>query len=415
MARHGSLPPAADRSGAARARRHSPPRVARTRHHVLHRLRAGGRTGAERAPRRRSSRISLAASRLRRLVDPALPVRPGARPLRRRPARGVSQHGRALPCRRRRARGLPLGPCPQAGASGSCGLPRPRAVHREPRHLRALEYGHPEELLGGVLCVAAALAALGRRPVAAGLLLGLAVANKPWAVLAVVPVLLVLDRGHLRALAAAGAAAIAPVGPHGARGRRRRAGGEKRGDHHWTPVPALAGVVVRRRSQPGRGGQAGLPSAARMDGRDRAPVRDPASPAPLAGLRAPPARGTTGGRAPPCWPRPAARCLLGPWNITTTALRSPCASSAWEVVGGDKAGAPAGSAATLMTWLGSRSSPSYSPLTHWRLRTSLGACPSRSRSRGGARPSGQHARAAQRVAAALRRPAAAGPQGRAAS
>ena len=75
-----------------------------------------------------------------------------------------------------------------------------------PLTLRALEIGHPEELLGAVLCVAAVLAAGGGRPVIAGALLGLAVANKPWAVLAVAPVLIALSAGRLRALAAAGVA-----------------------------------------------------------------------------------------------------------------------------------------------------------------------------------------------------------------
>ena len=74
-----------------------------------------------------------------------------------------------------------------------------------PLTIRALEIGHPEELLGGVLCVGAALAAGARRPLAAGLLLGLAVANKPWAVLAIAPVVLMLPAGRMRALTAAAA------------------------------------------------------------------------------------------------------------------------------------------------------------------------------------------------------------------
>jgi hypothetical protein len=61
-----------------------------------------------------------------------------------------------------------------------------------PLTLRALELGHPEELLGACLCVAAVLLAASERPVWAGLALGLAVANKEWALLAVGPVLLVL-------------------------------------------------------------------------------------------------------------------------------------------------------------------------------------------------------------------------------
>jgi hypothetical protein len=83
-----------------------------------------------------------------------------------------------------------------------------------PITLRALEIGHPEELLGGALCVAAGLAAVGRRPVLTGVLLGAAVANKPWAVVAVIPVLLMLPHGRWRALAWAtgvGALLVAPM------------------------------------------------------------------------------------------------------------------------------------------------------------------------------------------------------------
>jgi len=52
----------------------------------------------------------------------------------------------------------------------------------------AIRLGHPEELLGGALCVGAALAALRGRWLAAGALLGLALATKQWAVIAVLPV-----------------------------------------------------------------------------------------------------------------------------------------------------------------------------------------------------------------------------------
>jgi hypothetical protein len=61
-----------------------------------------------------------------------------------------------------------------------------------PLTLRALELGHPEELLGASLCVAAVLLAGADRPVWAGLLLGAAVANKEWALPAIGPVLLAL-------------------------------------------------------------------------------------------------------------------------------------------------------------------------------------------------------------------------------
>ena len=66
-----------------------------------------------------------------------------------------------------------------------------------PVTLRALELGHPEELLGASACVAAALLAGAptvsrHRALAVGAVLGLAVANKQWALIAAGPVLLAL-------------------------------------------------------------------------------------------------------------------------------------------------------------------------------------------------------------------------------
>jgi hypothetical protein len=78
-----------------------------------------------------------------------------------------------------------------------------------PITLRALDVGHPEELLGAALCASAVLAGLRGRVTLAGLLLGLAVANKAWALLAVGPVLLALDGDRWRALALAGGVAAA--------------------------------------------------------------------------------------------------------------------------------------------------------------------------------------------------------------
>ena len=57
-----------------------------------------------------------------------------------------------------------------------------------PAALDAVQTGHPEEILGGVLCAAAVILAP-RRAVCAGLALGLALATKQWAVIAIVPVL----------------------------------------------------------------------------------------------------------------------------------------------------------------------------------------------------------------------------------
>ncbi len=83
-----------------------------------------------------------------------------------------------------------------------------------PITLRGLEFGHPEDLLGGCLCVAAVLSAERKRPLLAGLLLGLAIANKEWALLAAGPVLLVLEaRLRWRCAALAGASAAAILAP----------------------------------------------------------------------------------------------------------------------------------------------------------------------------------------------------------
>jgi hypothetical protein len=77
----------------------------------------------------------------------------------------------------------------------------------------ALRYGHPEELLGGVLCVAAVLAATRNRPIWAGVLLGLAVANKEWALVAAGPVLIALPDRRPRALLASAAVAASVLAP----------------------------------------------------------------------------------------------------------------------------------------------------------------------------------------------------------
>jgi hypothetical protein len=82
-----------------------------------------------------------------------------------------------------------------------------------PITLPALEYGHPEELLGAVLCIAAVLVATRNRPLWAGVLLGLAVANKEWALLAIGPVMIALPEHRLRALLAAGGIAALVLAP----------------------------------------------------------------------------------------------------------------------------------------------------------------------------------------------------------
>jgi hypothetical protein len=82
-----------------------------------------------------------------------------------------------------------------------------------PVTLRALETGHPEELLCAALAIGAVLAARDRRTVLAGVLLGLALATKAWAVLAIGPVLLALPARRVVALALAGGVAAAVLAP----------------------------------------------------------------------------------------------------------------------------------------------------------------------------------------------------------
>lgn len=82
-----------------------------------------------------------------------------------------------------------------------------------PITLLALETGHPEELLGAVLCVAAVLTALDDRPVWSGVLLGLAVANQEWALVAAGPVLLALPSRRGRAALAGAIVATGIVLP----------------------------------------------------------------------------------------------------------------------------------------------------------------------------------------------------------
>ena len=79
-----------------------------------------------------------------------------------------------------------------------------------PITLHALEVGHPEELLGACLCVAAVLLASEDRGLWAGAALGLAIANKEWALLAAGPVLMALP-GRRRVPCLATAIATAGV------------------------------------------------------------------------------------------------------------------------------------------------------------------------------------------------------------
>jgi hypothetical protein len=59
-----------------------------------------------------------------------------------------------------------------------------------PLVVKALQFGHPEEVLGAALCAGAMLAAMGRKAVLAAVLFGLALTTKQWALVVVGPMLL---------------------------------------------------------------------------------------------------------------------------------------------------------------------------------------------------------------------------------
>jgi hypothetical protein len=109
-------------------------------------------------------------------------------------------------------------PCLAAAAALGVGLARlgggergealliPVLAVLTPASLAAVKDGHPEELLTSALCVGAVLLAMSGRPALAGLALGLALASKQWAVLAVLPVLLAAGPGRRIRLATAAVA-----------------------------------------------------------------------------------------------------------------------------------------------------------------------------------------------------------------
>jgi hypothetical protein len=78
-----------------------------------------------------------------------------------------------------------------------------------PMVVKAVHWGHPEDLLATALAVGALLAAARGRAVLAGAMLGTAYASKQWAVVAGLPILLALPRGHARfVLCSCGTAAL---------------------------------------------------------------------------------------------------------------------------------------------------------------------------------------------------------------
>ena len=225
--------------------------------------------------------------------------------------------------------------------------------------LRCLTLGHPEEALGGALCAGAVLLALRDRPALAGAALGAAVATKPWALLAVGPVLVAAPgRRALVAAAAAGAAAaiLAPfaIADAGHLAATQRGAGLAGVTFHpqqlfWplhdVRTHEAAGVVYRGFSGPAWVARlshplivlAALPLTALFAlGRRRgAPAHDALALLALVLL---------------------VRCVLDPWNQPYYAIPCVLAVAAWEVTALRRAPvlAPAAAALTWLSFAGDR-------------------------------------------------------------
>jgi hypothetical protein len=205
-----------------------------------------------------------------------------------------------------------------------------------PVTLRALEIGHPEELLGGALCVGAVLAAGARRATLAAVLLGLAIATKAWGVLAIGPVLLAAG-GRVRVLAIAGgvtAAVLAPIVLAGG-GTALVEGARSTGStifqpwHLFWPLGSVEGPVL---------GGDGLPKAEgwRTPPAGLSPLTHPGIallvvPLSLLWARRRPRAGADDVLALLALLL-ALRCVLDPWNISYYVLPCLLALLAWEVL-----------------------------------------------------------------------------------
>jgi glycosyl transferase family 87 len=161
-----------------------------------------------------------------------------------------------------------LGSIPCVAAAGVLGLAVARWMERRgvslgacvativfcmvnPLTWEAVRLGHPEEVLGAALCVGAVLAALRGHAGRAGVLLGLALATKQWALIAALPMLAALPARRLRGalVAAAVAAALTlPLVAGNAGGfedatRQAAWGGER--VHPWNAVWPVAAAEDR--------------------------------------------------------------------------------------------------------------------------------------------------------------------------
>jgi hypothetical protein len=225
--------------------------------------------------------------------------------------------------------------------------------------LDLLDAGHPEEALAAALCVAAVLVAMGDRPVLTALALGAALAVKPWAVVAVGPVLLAAPRARVAVALGAFATAAAMYLPllavnsgqvvDGAHGVATTNGWIFKPQQIWWPLRTEQGFVD------GISGFAG-PAWVRAWSHPLVVAMALAISAAAGWRRFQLLRGRIAGSVEP---RDAllllaavglARCLFDPWNSAYYVLPCVLALAAWEALG--PRGLPALSAGVLaLTWV----------------------------------------------------------------
>jgi hypothetical protein len=224
-----------------------------------------------------------------------------------------------------------------------------------PIALRALVLGHPEELMCAAFVVGAVLAATRDRPLLAGLLLGLAVGSKAWAVLAIGPVALALPRRRVAALGlalAVAAALLVPLALGGAAAQAahgaRHTGAVFNPWQVWWPLGDVVNV-----------GYDGLPKpGARFAPGWLSPLTHPL----IAALVVPASLAWWRLRRRSDAPAPEqllallallllARCVLDPWNNVYYELPFLIALLAWEVLCRPWQPPVLTLAATILTWV----------------------------------------------------------------
>jgi hypothetical protein len=259
-----------------------------------------------------------------------------------------------------------------------------------PLTLGALELGHPDELLGAALCVAAVLLAARGRGAWAGVALGMAFVNKQWAVLALGPVLLALPARRALCAGVAAAVAAALLAPFAALGPSAFASGLHGAaspgsaifqpwqwwwflGHHGPAVKGLFGEIkAGYRTAPAWIGAVSHPlivalalpltaGAWRALRRDERLDGEPAAPPPPG---AAPKRAAAGGE---CRHATAllllavlllARCTLDTWDMLYYPLPFVLALAAWEALALRRAPLLA-LGVTLAVWTGCRWLPSF--------------------------------------------------------